>query len=188
MGRGRCVCCHPCVFHLTWFGLDWEHSQASPVNSVLASQSPTLCPHYPHAFPARTPCLFPWQQILPLSHPPRPGKLGVGAIRAPFLHPLHRRVVTSLWHHTELRLATGWQRTLSLLWVLGFMLPLGLPVCPPRDMACPSMPKELNLPSPWGVAALPTLEASHLGGPAFRSVNSHVCKFTCVWVRSHGHP
>lgn len=38
------------------------------------------------------------------------------------------------------------------------------------------------------MAALSTLEASNLGGPTFTNINSHVCKSTCVWARSHVQP
>lgn len=147
------------VYLLNWFGLgallshlqltlSWPQSPAplSTCSSTFSSCFLRRTPSVPMATdPASVPSPTPreveaWGPLEPPSYTPYTGGWALGS------------------GITQLRLAAGRQRTLSLIWGLGFPLSLHAqpppepcpPVCLPGDTACPSMPEELNLPSPWG--------------------------------------
>lgn len=182
----------PCA---TGPGLTGGTLRPSPVNPVLAS-APKLPSHIllllsqedPFRSHGNRSCLCP-------IHEPPSGKLRCGGHWSPLPTPPAQE--GGHWSlGSEHGLGAGWQRTLSPILGLGFWLSRhaqpppphpGLPARPPADTACPSMPKEFNPLSPWG-AALPTTEASHMGGPFFTSVNSHTCKLTCVGARARVQP
>lgn len=89
----------------------------------------------------------------------------------------------------------GWQRTLGLIWGLGFWLSLhawtppepGSPSVLPGETACLSTSKELNLTSPGGGGRTARPPSFALGW-AFVSINSRMCEFTRVWARSRVQP
>lgn len=180
---------HLLLLCATGSGLIGGTLRPSPVNPVLAS-APRLSVHILFLLSQEDPLPFPWQQILPGSHPrPTPRETEVwGSLEPPSHTPYTggRSLVTKQWHRTELRLVAG--NLHAGVGVLAFRTCSAPPLAPrpPSVPACrhclskPAQGAQPACPLNWGDAALPTMEVSHMGGPAFISRNSHTETHMCV--------
>lgn len=157
VGRGHCICCYTCVYHLTQFGL----------RTLSGHLQLTLSwPQSPPSLPTFSPCCPRKTTSVPMATDPA----SVPSLtpreveeKGPLEPPSHTPYIEAWSLGSGITLSLGWwQRTLSLTWGVGFQL--SLHVWPPPEPWPPSVPAWRHCLSKHAQGAQPSFPWGWGGG------------------------